>query len=159
RLGSLSRQTSRSMEEEPGATQSSMIVAWVDGGAQKGNDADLPSRPHFAEGWMIGEPDMVLTMTEPYHIPARGTIPYQYIRIPVHFSEDRWLKAIEIRPGSRAHVHHVIAYTQAKGGSLSENPLGRTNIGGTTPNKPGVVFGDGIARLLRANSEIVLQMH
>jgi hypothetical protein len=136
-----------------------MIVAWVDGGAQKGNDADLPSRPHFAEGWTIGEPDVVLTMTEPYHIPARGTIPYQYIRIPVDFSEDRWLKAIEIRPGSRAHVHHVIAYTQAKGGSLSENPLGRTNIGGTTPNKPGVVFGDGIARLLRANSEIVLQMH
>jgi hypothetical protein len=53
----------------------------------------------------------------------------------------------------------VIAYTQAKGGSLGENPLGRTNIGGTTPNKPGVTFGDGIARLLRANSEIVLQMH
>jgi mono/diheme cytochrome c family protein len=136
-----------------------MIVAWVDGGAQKGNDADLPSRPHFAEGWTIGEPDVVLTMTEPYHIPARGTIPYQYIRIPVDFSEDRWLKAIEIRPGSRAHVHHVIAYTQAKGGSLSENPLGRTNIGGTTPNKPGVIFGDGVARLLRGNSEIVLQMH
>jgi hypothetical protein len=136
-----------------------MIVAWIDGGAQKGNDADLPARPHFAEGWTIGEPDVVLAMTEPYHIPARGTIPYQYIRIPVDFSEDRWLKAIEIRPGSRAHVHHVIAYTQAKGGSLTENPLGRTNIGGTTPNKPGVVFGDGIARLLRANSEIVLQMH
>jgi len=135
------------------------IVAWVDGGAQKGNDKDLPARPRFADGWTIGEPDVVLTMTEPYHIPARGTIPYQYIRIPVNFTEDRWLKAIEIKPGSRSHVHHVIAYTQAKGGSLNENPLGRTNIGGTTPNKPGVVFGDGIARLLRANSEIVLQMH
>jgi mono/diheme cytochrome c family protein len=135
------------------------IVAWVDAGAQKGNDKDLPAPPHFAAGWTIGEPDVVLTMTEPYHIPARGTIPYQYIRIPVDFKEDRWLKAIEIRPGSRVHVHHVIAYTQAKGGSLNENPLGRTNIGGTTPNKPGVTFGDGIARLLRANSEIVLQMH
>jgi mono/diheme cytochrome c family protein len=135
------------------------IVAWVDGNAPKGNDKDLPATPHFTDGWTIGEPDVVLTMTEAYHIPAKGTIPYQYIRIPADFKEDRWLKAIEIRPGSRAHVHHVIAYTQAKGGSLGENPLGRTNIGGTTPNKPGVTFGDGIARLLRANSEIVLQMH
>jgi hypothetical protein len=136
------------------------IMAWVDGGAPKGNDVDLPHRPRFVDGWTIGEPDVVVTMTESYHIPASGTIPYQYIRIPVDFSEDRWLKAIEIKPGSRAHVHHVIAYTQPKGANIqAENPLGRTNIGGTTPNKPGVVFGDGIARLLRANSEIVLQMH
>ena len=137
-----------------------MIMAWVDGGAPKGNDVDLPERPRFVDGWTIGEPDVVVTMTESYHIPASGTIPYQYIRIPVDFSEDKWLKAIEIKPGSRAHVHHVIAYTQPKGANTqAENPLGRTNIGGTTPNKPGVVFGDGIARLLRANSEIVLQMH
>ena len=136
------------------------IMAWVDGGAPKGNDVDLPQRPRFVDGWTIGEPDVVVTMTESFHIPASGTIPYQYIRIPVDFSEDKWLKAIEIKPGSRAHVHHVIAYTQPKGASTqAENPLGRTNIGGTTPNKPGVVFGDGIARLLRANSEIVLQMH
>ena len=136
------------------------IMAWVDGGAPKGNDVDLPQRPRFVDGWTIGEPDVVVTMTESFHIPASGTIPYQYIRIPVDFSEDKWLKAIEIKPGSRAHVHHVIAYTQPKGANTqAENPLGRTNIGGTTPNKPGVVFGDGIARLLRANSEIVLQMH
>jgi len=136
------------------------IVAWVDGGAAKGDDKDLPARPRFADGWTIGEPDVVVSMTEPFHIPARGTIPYKYIRIPVDFTEDKWLKAIEIKPGSRAHIHHVIAYTQPKGSSLlTENPLGRTNIGGTTPNKPGVVFGDGIARLLRANSEIILQIH
>jgi mono/diheme cytochrome c family protein len=136
------------------------IASWVDAGAPKGDDRDLPPRPHLVDGWTIGEPDVVLTMTEGFRIPASGAIPYQYIRIPVDFSEDRWLKAIEIKPGSRAHVHHVIAYTQPKGTSMrTENPLGRTNIGGTTPNKPGVVFGDGIARLLRANSEIVLQMH
>jgi hypothetical protein len=136
------------------------IMAWVDSGAPKGNDTDLPERPRFVDGWTIGQPDAVVTMTESFHIPATGTIAYQYIRIPVDFAEDKWLKAIEIKPGSRAHVHHVIAYTQPKGTSVgTENPLGRTNIGGTTPNKPGVVFGEGIARLLRANSEIVLQMH
>jgi mono/diheme cytochrome c family protein len=136
------------------------IVKWVDSGAPKGNDKDLPARPTFVDGWTIGKPDVVLTMTEDYKIPAAGAVPYQYIKIAADFAEDRWIKAIEIKPGSRAHVHHVIAYTQPSGiEGRSGSPLGRTNIGGTTPNKPGVVFGDGIARLLRAHSDIVLQMH
>ena len=37
--------------------------------------------------------------------------------------------------------------------------LGPTNIGGTTPNKPGIRYPEGVARLLRGNSDIVLQMH
>src|ERR687884_924759 len=30
------------------------IVAWVDGGAPKGNEADLPPLPTFTEGWTAG---------------------------------------------------------------------------------------------------------
>jgi hypothetical protein len=37
--------------------------------------------------------------------------------------------------------------------------LGPTNIGGVTPNKPGLVFEQGVARRLRGNSDIVLQIH
>lgn len=141
-------------------TEIDTITAWVDAGAPKGNETDLPPRPQFVDGWTIGNPDVVLTMQEEFKVPASGVIPYQYVKIPTNFTEDKWIKAIEIKPGSRTHVHHVIAYTQPAGAQgRSERPLGRTNIGGTTPNKPGVVFGDGIARLLRANSEIVLQMH
>ena len=136
------------------------ITAWVDGGAPKGNDKDLPPRPKFVDGWTIGQPDVVLTMTESFKIAPTGEIPYQYIKIPTNFIEDKWIKAIEIKPGARAHVHHVIAYTQPAGVEGRQgSPLGRTNIGGTTPNRPGVTFGEGIARLLRANSDIVLQMH
>jgi hypothetical protein len=147
---------------DPRLTQQEIdtVAAWVDGGAPRGNAADLPPLPQFVDGWTIGKPDVVLTMTEPFAVPASGAVPYQYIRIPTNFTEDRWIKAIEIKPGSRAHVHHVIAYTQPAGTERrSGSPLGRTNIGGTTPNKPGVVYGEGIARLLRANSDIVLQMH
>ena len=43
--------------------------------------------------------------------------------------------------------------------SRTGGALGPGNIGGVTPNKPGVVFPPGVARLLRANSDIVLQMH
>jgi mono/diheme cytochrome c family protein len=136
------------------------IVSWVDAGAPKGEDSDLPARPEFADGWTIGKPDAVFTMQEEFKIPATGTIPYQYIRIPMDLPEDRWLQAIEIKPGARAHVHHVIAFTQPQGQEVKPGgALGPTNIGGVTPNKPGVVFEPGVARLLRGKSDMILQVH
>jgi hypothetical protein len=136
------------------------ILAWVDGGAPKGSDSDLPTPPAFAEGWSIGKPDAVFEMKEPFSIPARGTIEYQYIRIPTNLTEDKWLQALEIKPQARAHVHHVIAFTVPAGSPITEQgALGPGNIGGVTPNKPGVVFDPGVGRLIPANSDIVLQMH
>jgi hypothetical protein len=136
------------------------ILAWVDGGAPKGDNKDLPKLPEFAEGWSIGKPDVVFTMEQPFEIPATGTVEYQYIRIPTGIKEDKWMAAIEIKPEARAQVHHVIAFTIPAGAPMTEGgALGPGNIGGVTPNKPGVIFDPGVGRMLAGNSDIVLQMH
>ena len=136
------------------------ILAWVDGGAPKGDDKDMPAMPSFTDGWNIGEPDAVFEMKEAYQIPATGVIEYQYIRIPMNIPEAKWLAAIEIKPQARAHVHHVLAYTQPAGTPINEaGALGPGNIGGVTPNKPGVIFDPGVGRLLEANSDLILQIH
>ena len=149
-------------KNDPSLTQAEIdtIAAWVDGGAAKGDDKDLPVKPQFAEGWTIGKPDAIFTMEEDFDIPASGAVEYQYIRVPTHLAEDKWIQALEIRPGASAQVHHVIAFTQPAGTPLNGNGvLGPTNIGGTTPNKPGITYPPGVARLLRGNHDIVLQMH
>src|SRR5437588_632686 len=87
-------------------------VCSADAGAPKGDDADLPAKPQYADGWTIGKPDAIFEMTDEFEIPASGTIPYQYLRVPTNLAEDKWIQAIEIRPGANAHVHHVLAYTQ-----------------------------------------------
>ena len=99
------------------AAEIDTIVKWVDAGAPQGNPADMPPARQFGDpnAWTIGTPDAVFTMTEPFHIPANGAVDYQYIRIPVNLPDDRWIKAIEIKPGARAQVHHVIAYSQPHG--------------------------------------------
>ena len=56
--------------------QKTTIVKWADAGAPEGDPADLPAPPTYAEGWRIGQPDVVLTMQEDYPIPAAGTVPY-----------------------------------------------------------------------------------
>jgi hypothetical protein len=149
-------------KNDPSLTQQEIdtIAAWVDGGAPKGDDKDLPPTPEFADGWTIGKPDAVFAMDEEFHIPAEGAVPYQYLRVPTGLTEDKWIQALEIRPGANAQVHHVIAFTQPAGQPIREaGVLGPTNIGGTTPNKPGIRYPEGVARLLRGNQDIILQMH
>src|SRR5437867_593384 len=48
------------------------IVAWVNSGAPKGDDKDMPAAPKFVEGWSIGQPDLVLSMQEELFVPADG---------------------------------------------------------------------------------------
>jgi mono/diheme cytochrome c family protein len=137
-----------------------VVARWVAAGAPKGDLKDLPAAPKFAEGWTIGEPDAVFTMQEDYKIPAEGTVPYLYFKIPTNLPEDKWVQAYEIRPGNRSVVHHVLASAQPPGGNAQdERTPGRTGLGGVTPNKPGVVLPPGVARRLRAGSEIIFQVH
>jgi hypothetical protein len=139
------------------------IARWADTGASRGNDADMPKLPALpAEGWTIGTPDLVLTMADEYHIPADGTVPYLNFRIPTGLTEDRWIQAYEFRPSNRAIVHHIVA-SAVPGGSqpsaVDEAGGGRNSIGNLVPSRPGVTLPPGVAKLLPANSDIVLQMH
>lgn len=95
------------------------IVAWVDGGALEGNPKDLPRAPKFVEGWTIGQPDLVLTMPEEFTLEATGPDEYQYFEIPTNFTEDKYVQAVEARPGNRQIVHHIIAFIKPP---AKENP-------------------------------------
>ena len=86
------------------------IVKWASSGAPEGKRADLPAAPTFAEGWQMGTPDTIWSMLEDYPVPASGTIEYKNFEVPTNLTEDRWAQAIEVRPGDRSVVHHVIVY-------------------------------------------------
>jgi hypothetical protein len=85
------------------------ILAWVDAGAPKGDDKDLPPLPKYATGWTFGEPDVVIEMPIDFEVPAEGELPMQNFYAPVPFNEERWVEKVELRPGNPAVVHHSIA--------------------------------------------------
>jgi hypothetical protein len=89
------------------------ISRWATAGAPEGDPKDLTPAPTFAQGWGIGTPDAIFEMPEDYPVPARGTIEYEHFYIPTNFTEAKWLKAIEARPGNRALVHHILVFYEA----------------------------------------------
>jgi mono/diheme cytochrome c family protein len=85
------------------------LVAWVNSGAAKGNDADLPPMPTFAQGWLHPQglaPDAVVTLPE-YTVPATGEVPYIQQLMKVPYSEDKWIVAMQVRADNRALLHHM----------------------------------------------------
>jgi hypothetical protein len=163
-----------------------ILMRWVDAGAPRGNPKDLPPQPKFAEGWTIGTPDAVISMGKEFEVPASGTIGYQYISAPTNFTEDKWVQAIEVRPGARSVVHHVLVFCREAGearpnafvpdlpklpaGELRPRALGLARpeqrpgkpgvlIATTAPGTNAMVFEPGTALLIKAGSVLVFQIH
>jgi hypothetical protein len=82
----------------------------VKAGAPEGNPEQMPPTPSFPAGWRIGEPDMVTAMAEEYTVDATGPDEYMRFTVPTNFTKDRWVQAVELRPGNRKVVHHAHAF-------------------------------------------------
>jgi hypothetical protein len=140
--------------------EKTLISKWIDNGAPEGDAADLPPVPKFAEGWQIGEPDLVVYMSETEaKVPATGEVKYKYFIADPGFTEDKWVQAAECRPGNRQVVHHIIVL--AKDGKQ----LGRDQnfdgawLAATAPGARPLMLEDGYAKKIPAGSKLVFQMH
>ena len=108
------------------------LVAWVDAGTPRGNAADLPAAPPAVSGWLHPQglkPDAVLTLPE-VTLAARGEIPYVLQRIKVPLTRDKWIVAMQVRPGNAALVHHMgITEVSVGPGVLPEDLEALTKVG------------------------------
>jgi hypothetical protein len=137
------------------------IARWADGGAPEGKPRDLPRLPEFVEGWSIGKPDVVVSLLEEVDVPAEGVVPYKYYKVPSNFMEDKWVEAAEIRAGDRSLVHHVIVFIQepAPAKPAADNGVKDNLLVGFAPGEQPKVFPPGTAKLVKAGSTFLFQMH
>ncbi len=138
------------------------IGSWVDAGAPEGDPKDAPPARTFAEGWRIGTPDAVYKIPSVVKVKAEGAIPYHYVEVPTGLTEDRWIQAIEVRPGARAAVHHVLVFLRTK--KLSDQlPLDGGLFYGyfgiMVPGENAMIFPEGIAKKLPAGARFIFQIH
>jgi len=149
------------------------ITQWVDAGAPEGDPKDAPPTRAWPQGWNIGTPDVVLDMPQAIPIPANGAIEYQYVILPTRFNEDKWVQKVEVRPTDPAHVHHAVIYIREPGSDwLKGRPSGQAfglSIAKSlttsdvlmvyTPGNSSDGWSTGMAKKIKAGSDLVLQMH
>ncbi len=140
------------------------IAKWVDGGSPAGNPKAAPPARTFKQGWGIGEPDAVFKMSKPYKVKAEGEIAYQYFRVKTTFAEDRWIKAMEVRPDARKVVHHILLFIEYPRDRRKEQPaidggLFNGYWGAMVPGEDPNVFAADTGKVLPAGGAIIFQVH
>jgi thiol-disulfide isomerase/thioredoxin len=132
-----------------------VIRDWIRGGSPEGDPSKAPAAPKPPESkWEIGEPDKVLSTGE-FELPAKGDIPYKYAVLANLFTEDTWVKNIQILPDNPRVLHHCnMAYAKL-GEKFSEDNF----ITGLVPGSEPANLDEGVAIKIPARSILLLQMH
>ena len=141
------------------------IAKWVDAGAPMGNAADLSKPREFddSDRWHIGKPDLIVT--SPAHtVPAEAADWWGSYYVDAGLTEDRYIKAIESKPGKTAVVHHLLTYAVDADVSGDSNGDDSSADAGEFLNefavgKNGDLFPEATGRLLKAGSKIKFDFH
>jgi hypothetical protein len=149
----------RSLSDDEIAT----IVKWVDGGAQKGNPAEMPPPREFEDQdkWHIN-PDLVVALPKDIVVPVKAPDRWIDVVVDPGLTEDRYIQAIETKPSKGFKVvHHVVTSMKhdddpapdtrvtAQGTFLNEYALG----------KNADVFPEDAGRLMKAGTKINFNLH
>jgi len=95
--------------------QIGLIGQWVKEGMPEGDPSKLPALPKFADGWLMGKPDLIVTMPKGYDLPASGPDIYRNFVVPLNLTEDKWVRAVDFRPSARSVVHHSLFFLDGTG--------------------------------------------
>lgn len=108
-----------------------LINRWVDDGAPQGNPKTAPPQPKFPTDWQLGKPDLVVEMNGSFTVPASGPDLYRSFVFAMDLPNDRWIKAIEIKPQAKSTLHHALFFLDtAKAGRAEDGKDGRPGISG-----------------------------
>jgi hypothetical protein len=128
------------------------LVKWADAGAPKGNPADMPPPVKFEDdnaAWRIGTPDVVAGMTQDFVVKANVPDQWWNTTVDPGLKEDRYIKAVEIRPikGGRVIHHMGTSLVYPDGGSA------------TIQSKFANIFEDGSGRLMKVGTKVNFGLH
>lgn len=152
-------------------TEIAALARWADAGAPQGDAARTPAPPQFPEGWQLGKPDIEAEMRAPFDVPAEGADVYRCFVIPAPVAKDRWVRAVDMRPGNTRAVHHALLFQDITGTARARDAgagydcfgtpgfLPARGLGGWTPGSLPFRAPDDIPELLHGGADLVLQVH
>jgi len=139
--------------------QRKLLVHWIEAGAPRGTGPDpLTSVKPDTNEWKHGKPDLIVEVPA-YDIPATGVIEYQYPKVKNPLGRDVWITAVEIHPGAKQAIHHIIAQDPVVLNGQQRGGNGGGNLAGFAPGMSPIVYPADTGVLFPKDADFVFQMH
>ncbi len=138
------------------------LVRWAATGAKAGDASAAPPAIEWPQTeWSIGEPDLIVSLAEPFHVEddlldLNINLPAQDVPAGV-LDEDRYIVAAEYKPDTTA-VHHIIGFALTPPEEEGGEP-GYLRLPGIAPGAEPSEFPPGYGIRLPKGSKLMLQMH
>jgi tetratricopeptide (TPR) repeat protein len=158
------------------ADQLGVLQQWIAEGAVESNPSGSPPPPKWPEGWQLGVPDLVVKIPQPYVLAADGKDVYRNVVAPIPVAMNRYVRGVEFLPGNPKVLHHAFINVdetrQSRRLAEMQSPPGFDGMDlpegvimpggqllGWQPGKTPSLAPDGLSWVLKANADLVLQMH
>jgi len=148
------------------------LSRWAAAGAPPGDTEPVP--PSFPAGPPLGKPDFIAAMPRPYSIAAGSADEYRCFVIPTNLADDRWVRAIDFRPGNPAVVHHALIFSDAGSAARRHDAeqdgegyrcfgvpgfIPSASFGGWSPGMQPRAYPEGVTFRLHRGANVVVQIH
>ncbi len=149
-----------------------LIANWVDNGAPEGVASHAPTIPVYNTSEEITSPDIKVQIPN-YTVAGVGDI-YRCFVLNPGLSVDQFITALEMVPGNRSIVHHVLLYADTSNVPLAldsaDSSPGYLSFGGTgsssstlisgwVPGSGAYFYPSGMGTFLPANVKLIAQIH
>ncbi|MEM9586641.1 MAG: hypothetical protein AAGA03_05120 [Planctomycetota bacterium] len=166
--------------------QQDTIRRWVESGVPEGDPAQKPDPPTFPSDWQLGTPDLVVQMEGEFAVPADGPDIYRSFIFQLALPEDKWVKAVEMKPNAKSALHHALFFLDSSGVARSRDGrdgraglsgmsflqrnrdqqdttgtggISDRGLGGYVPGTTPAKLPGDLAMFLPKNSDVVMQTH
>jgi peroxiredoxin len=131
-----------------------VLAKWADDGAPEGDPKDAPPTKKFEDGWQLGKPDLILTPNEDFVLGATGKDHFRVIVMSTGLTEDKYVTAIEIRPGNPRVVHHTLNFWDTTGSARARQQEEHEKRVKNPPAPDAVDVGPGYASAMGLGFQI-----
>ena len=140
--------------------QTKTLIHWLEAGAPRGTGRDvLKEEASEAPEWptYLGKPDVIVELPA-FDVAAKGIVEYQNMRVENPFKDDTWLRAISIKPGDRAVLHHVVS-NHVSDPKLPKSKIPGGSVGSYTPGAEAQVIAKDAGAPVPGGGKLHFQMH
>ena len=137
------------------------LLTWASGGTPEGDPAHSPPAVSWPREWPLGRPDLLLEPLSAFKLPAEVSDSVGEFTLLTHTIEAKWLRAIDLLPGTPAIVRNATVSIRSQPGDLSSDAGLETErmIAVWVPGEVPVTMVGGTAFQLPAAAELVVRVH